>query len=367
MSSAKDGHNYAPSSSKPNRVVEPGEFVFAVAHLDHGHINGMTNGLLEAGATLKYVFEPNEQKRDAFRQAYADSGVQPADSLERILDDPEVKLVASAAVPNRRGPLGCRVMAAGKDYFTDKCPFTTLAQLADARESAARTGRKYLVYYSERVHVESAWYADELIRGGAIGEIVHMAITGPHRLNKAVRPEWFFRKEEYGGILTDICSHQFDQFLHYSRAQGGDILHARVENFANPDRPELEDFGEAVMRLDTGASCLSRVDWFTPDGLRGWGDGRTFLVGTKGVMEIRKYFDFGRSDEGNLIILADGESEQEIRVGGQVGFPFFGLLIQDCLERTENAMTQAHAFMAAELSLQAQAYADARRSPGPVT
>jgi len=361
MSSAKEGLSYAPSSSKPSRVVEPGEFVFAVAHLDHGHINGMTNGLLEAGATLKFVFEPDEARREAFLTQYSDCGVQVASSLEQILDDPEVQLVAAAAIPNRRGPLGCRVMEAGKDYFTDKCPFTSLEQLAAAREVATRTGQKYIVYYSERVHVEAAWYADELIQGGAIGEIVHMAVTGPHRLSKANRPEWFFDKEQYGGILTDICSHQFDQFLHYPRATGGEILHARVENFANPDKPGLEDFGEAVMKLNTGASCHSRVDWFTPDGLRSWGDGRSFFVGTKGVMEIRKYFDFGRGDEGNIIILANGESEQELRVEGQVGFPFFGQFIQDCLNRTENAMTQAHAFMAAELSLKAQALADRQR------
>ena len=36
------------------------------------------------------------------------------------------------------------------------------------------------------------------------------------------------------------------------------------------------------------------------------------------------------------------------------GYPFFGQLILDCLNRTENAMTQEHAFKAAELCLTAQ-------------
>lgn len=362
MSSAKEGLNYAPSSSKPSRVVEPEDFHFAAAHLDHGHIFGQVNGLLEAGGTLKYVYDPDPAKVENFLSTYPDSGVQVADSLATILDDPEIKLVAAAAVPNERGPLGCRVMEADKDYFTDKCPFTTLEQLEQARQVVAATNRKYLVYYSERVHVEAAWYVDDIIQSGAIGEIVHMAITGPHRLSKPGRPDWFFEKEKYGGILTDICSHQFDQFLHYTRATDGEILHARVENFANPDKPELEDFGEAVMKLNTGTSCHSRVDWHTPDGLRGWGDGRSFFVGTKGVIEVRKYFDFTRSDVGDRILMADGEGEREIECAGEVGFPFFGQLILDCLNRTENAMTQAHAFKAAELSLKAQAYADAKRT-----
>ncbi|TVR54565.1 MAG: gfo/Idh/MocA family oxidoreductase [Puniceicoccaceae bacterium] len=362
MTQKADGMTYAPSAAKPKPVVGPGDFVFAAAHLDHGHIHGQCQGLIEAGGSLKYVYDPDPKKVEAFRARFP--SVEAVDDLELILDDPAIHLVASAAVPCDRGPLGCRVMQAGKDYFTDKCPFTTLEQLEQARRTAAETGRKYMVYYSERLHVESAWYVDELIQGGAIGDIVHMAITGPHRLAKAGRPAWFFEKAKYGGILTDICSHQFDQFLHYSRAKDAEILHARVENFANPDVPELEDFGEAVLKLDRGASCISRVDWFTPAGLRSWGDGRSFFIGTKGYIEVRKYIDFCRDGAGELILLADGQGEQELRVAGKVGFPFFGQLILDCLNRTEKAMTQAHAFKTAELSLKAQAVADeARRGP----
>jgi predicted dehydrogenase len=357
----KDGLNYAPVGGRTAQVVKPGEFVFAVAHLDHGHIYGQCNGLLEAGATLKYVYDSDLQKVAAFLDKYRESGVKAAASLQQILDDPEVKLVVSAAVPCERGPLGCRVMAAGKDYFIDKCPFTSLEQLVQARKTVAATGRKYIVYYSERLHVESAWYADELIQGGAIGRLIHMAISGPHRLSKSQRPDWFFKKAQYGGIITDICSHQFDQFLHYARANDGEILHARVENFANPDQPEFEDFGEAVMKLDTGTSCISRVDWFTPDGLRSWGDGRSVFIGTKGYIEIRKYMDFGRDTGGDLILIADGNKEEIIDCKGKVGFPFFGQFILDCLNRTEVAMTQEHAFKAVELSMQAQELADRRR------
>ncbi|MDP0498208.1 MAG: Gfo/Idh/MocA family oxidoreductase [Verrucomicrobiota bacterium JB024] len=359
MAQQADGMNYAPTASKVEPVVKPGEFVFAAAHLDHGHIYGQCNGLTEAGAELRYVYDPDPAKVKAFVEKFPQA--KPVDCLERIFDDPEVKLVAAAAVPSERGPLGCRVMQAGRDYFTDKCPFTTLEQLEAARKVVAETGRKYMVYYSERVHVESAWYVDQLIQGGAIGDIVHMEIFGPHRLSKPTRPEWFFQKAKYGGILTDIASHQFDQFLHYTRSKGGDVLHARVDNMANADKPELEDLGEAVLKLDTGASCFSRVNWFTPDGMRGWGDGRSFITGTKGSIEIRKYFDIGRSNTGNLIFLADQQSDQMIEVDGKVGFPFFGQLILDFLNRTEHAMTQEHAFMASELSLKAQALADSRR------
>ncbi len=340
---------------KPRPVVKPGEFVFAAAHLDHGHIYGQCNGLLEAGADLRWVFDPDPAKVDAFRARHPQ--VRAARALDEILADPEVRLVAAAAVPCDRGPLGCRVMEAGKDYFTDKTPFTTIAQLEQAKAVAARTGRKYMVYFSERLHVECAVQAGTLVQGGAIGRVIQVLGLGPHRLNKASRPPWFFQREKYGGILCDIGSHQFEQFLFYSGASDATVSHAAVGNYANADTPEFEDFGEAVLLGNNGATNYVRVDWFTPDGLGTWGDGRTVILGTTGYIELRKYVNVGADPRGDHLILVDGHGEQLVNVAGRVGFPFFGELILDCLGRTERAMTQAHAFKAAELCLKAQAAA----------
>ncbi len=345
---------YAPRP-KPRPVVQPGEFVFAAAHLDHGHINGMCGALIEAGATLKWVYEPDAAKRDAFRKHFPQA--TPARSLDEILADPDVKLVAAAAVTSERGPLGCRVMAAGKDYFTDKAPFTTLEQLAQARAVVARSGRKYFVYFSERLHVESAMFATDLVSDGAIGRVVQVMGLGPHRLRKETRPDWFFQREKFGGILCDIGSHQFEQFLTYANASDARVVHAAVGNFANPDKPGFEDFGEATLVANNGASNQVRIDWYTPDGLGTWGDGRTFILGTKGYVELRKYVDVGREKTGNHVYIVDGRGEHHLAVSGQVGYRFFGEFILDCLNRTENAMTQAHAFTAAELCLKAQAAA----------
>lgn len=339
----------------PGAVVKPGEFVFAAAHFDHGHINGQCSALVAAGGTLKWMYEPDESKHAAFRRRYPE--IKVARSLDEILADPEVKLVTAAAVASERGAIGCKVMEAGKDYFTDKTPFTTFEQLAKAREVAARTGRKYMVYFSERLHVESAMFATDLVQAGAIGRVVQVVGLGPHRLGKAGRPAWFFEREKYGGILCDIGSHQFEQFLTYAGAKDAVVSSAAVGNFANPDKPELEDFGEATLVGDNGATNMIRVDWFTPGGLSTWGDGRTFILGTKGYVELRKYVDVARARAGNQVYVVDDKGEHHLDVGGKVGFRFFGDFILDCLNRTEKAMTQAHAFKAAELCLKAQAAA----------
>ncbi len=349
--------NYAPAPREQQLACEPGEFPFAVAYMDHGHIYGMAANLIQAGGNLVKIYEPDENKVGPLQARNPDAEVVA--DFQAILDDPAIRLVAAAAVPNLRGPIGVQVMESGKDYFTDKTPFTTLEQLAIAREVVARTGRKYAVCYSERLQNEAAEFAAELVRDGVIGEVVQVIGLGPHRLNKPSRPAWFFSKQQYGGIICDIGSHQAEQFLTYTGSTDADITMARVNNFANPDTPELEDFGEFSVIGSSGASGYSRMDWFTPEGLRTWGDGRTTILGTRGYIECRKYIDVAavEAQENNVYVVTD-TGEERHNVTGRIGFPFFPAFIKDCLERTEYAMTQVHCFKAAELCLRAQAMAD---------
>ncbi len=343
--------NFLPKE-KPGPVVKPGEFVFAAIALDHVHIIGMCEELVKAGAILKYVYDPNREKCENFSKYFQD--VKIADSEEEIFNDPDIKLIAGAAVPSERCALGLRVMEAGKDYFTDKCPMTTLKQLEMVRAKVKETGRKYMVYYSERLHSESAEFAGQLIKTGAIGDVIQVMGLGPHRLEEEKRPSWFFEKEKYGGILCDIGSHQIEQYLYYSGAKDATVVRSQVGNYNNPNHPELEDFGEAMLVGDNGTTNYFRVDWFTPDGLGTWGDGRTMILGTKGYIEIRKYIDVAVSKEQDHVILVNNNVEEKFDVEGKVGYPFFGQLILDCINRTENAMTQEHAFKAAELCIKAQ-------------
>jgi predicted dehydrogenase len=347
----KDGMNYAPQG-KPNAVVKAGEFTFAAIGLDHGHIYGMCNGLIEAGASLKWVFDPDLDKARAFAQTYPQ--VNLAFSEQEIWDDPEVRLIAAAAVPADRAALGMRAIDHGKDYFTDKTPFTTLEQLELARLKTAETGFKYMVYYSERLHVESAVFAGQLIREGAIGRVLQVIGLGPHRLNATTRPQWFFEHARYGGILCDIGSHQIEQFLYYAECKDAKVISSKVANYHHKAYPELEDFGDATLIGDNGATNYLRVDWLTPDGLGTWGDGRTIILGTDGYIEMRKYIDIARDPEGDQLYLVNQQGEQHFALHGKIGFPFFGELILDCLHRTDYAMTQEHAFKAAELCLIAQ-------------
>ena len=348
----KDGMNYAPKSGIVKKVVEENEFVFSAVSLKHGHIYGMTNGLIEAGATLKYVYDDDPELVKKFVSTYPQAII--ATSLEEVLNDTETKLIAAADVTNRRATLGALVMRHHKDYFTDKAPATTLNDIELIRKTVEETKQKYFVYYSERLHVEGSVFAGDLIKQGAIGKVIQVVGLGPHRLNKPTRPDWFFEKEKYGGILCDIGSHQIEQFLYFAGSDNATVISSKIANYNNPDYPELDDFGDCTLVCDNGVSCYFRVDWFTPDGLSTWGDGRLIIIGTEGYLEVRKYVDVSKDAKGDNVYLVNKDGEFYYNVNGKVGFPFFGEMILDCINRTEKSMTQEHIIKAAELAVIAQ-------------
>jgi predicted dehydrogenase len=341
-------------TTSPEPACDPGDFRVAAVGLDHNHIYGMCQGLVEAGASVEMVFDPDPDKVAAFRQRFPSAKV--VKSLSQALDSADVQMVACASIPGDRAEIAAQALDAGKDFFVDKPPLTTLAQLSSIRSAVESSKRKFFVYFGERLHSESAGAAGILIEQGAIGRVIQVLGLGPHRLNASARPDWFFKRDRYGGILCDIGSHQIEQFLYFSRSKDAEILSAAVANYHHPDTPELEDFGEASLVGDNGSSNYFRVDWFTPDGLSTWGDGRTIILGTDGYTELRKNVDIAR-DRRDQLYLVNAEGEFHFSIAGKMGFPFFNQLIRDCLDSTDSAMTQEHIFKSIELSLKAQSKA----------
>jgi predicted dehydrogenase len=322
---------------------------FGVVGINHGHIYGMTDMLLRAGAELVSFFAPEADLAAEFARRYPQA--TPARQMEEVLEEDSVQLVASAGISDERGPLGIRVMRHGKDFLSDKPAFTSLDVLQQARQVQRETGRIFAICYSERLLSKAMVRAGELVTAGAIGRPLQTVGLGPHRLDANSRPRWFFEKARYGGILVDIGAHQADHFLFFTGSTSAGVVCSQVGNLANPDEPGLEDFGDAVLRGD-GGSGYFRVDWFTPDGLAAWGDGRLTVLGTDGVVEVRKNLD-REGNPGSALFLADRAGQRYVDVS-DVDPPYGRQLLADIEERTETAMPQAHAFLAAELTLQAE-------------
>lgn len=327
-----------------------------VLGIDHGHIFGMLGHMQARGCTCDAMWSDGPAVTEAkFAQSFPE--IRRVEDRRRILDDPEIQMILISAVPEDRAGLAIEAMEAGKDVITDKPGCTTLDQLQALREVQARTGRIWSVNFSERFQVPAVTRADELVQAGAIGRVIQTLGIGPHKQNLGTRPAWFFDRKRYGGILTDIASHQVDQFLHFTGARDAEVTHAHVENTTAPQYPGFQDFGEMVLRAPEGHGYV-RVDWFTPDGLPTWGDGRLFIQGTDGFIELRKYTDIGQPHRTNTLYLVNGEENARIDCDNS-GLPYFDRLIADVQDRSETAMAQSHAFKVMELAITAQTKAEA--------
>jgi predicted dehydrogenase len=341
---------------------------FATIGLNHDHINGMTQLLLDAGAVLTWVFAEEADLLADYRQRFPQAKV--AQSQAQVLEDESVQLIISAAIPSQRSEVGIAAMRHGKDFMSDKPGFTTHAQLEEARRVQQETQRIYSINYSERFENRATQKAGELVHAGAVGQVVQTVGLGPHRRRFHTRPAWFFQREYFGGILIDIAAHQFDQYLHLTQvgsapeagaplsSRGADnveIVAAQVANFAHPQHAEFEDFGDVMLR-SPGCTGYIRVDWFTPDGLSAWGDTRLFVVGTEGTLEVRKNVDVMGRQGGNHLFLVNGEREQYVDCT-DVELLYGHRLLDDIVNRTQTAMGQEHCFRAMELALDAQAKA----------
>jgi len=326
---------------------------FAVIGINHPHIYGQVNLLLRAGAEFVSFYAQESDLIAQFASEYPQ--VRPARSVEEILEDEAIQLIVTAAIPNERASLGLAAMRHGKDVMSDKPGFTTLEQLAEVRRVQQETGRIYSICFSERLENAATVKAGELVQAGAIGQVVQTVGLGPHRIRLATRPDWFFRRKQYGGILTDIASHQVDQFLYFTGSTEAEVVAAQVANYKHPQYPELEDFGDITLRGNSGSGYI-RVDWYTPDGLSTWGDGRLTILGAEGYIELRKYCDIAGRPGGNHLFLVDQTGTHYLDCN-QVDLPYGRQLVDDILNRTETAMSQAHCFLASELALQAEAQA----------
>ncbi len=334
------------SASKPRHSIK-----FAVIGLDHAHIYSMTAALQRGGGELVAMYATDSQQIAQFRKRFGE--IRLARSEQEILDDESIQLIAAAPIPDLRAPLGIKAMRAGKDYFADKPAITTLEQLADVRRVSKETGRKFAIMYSERLEVRAAVHAGDLIRQGAIGRVIQTVNLAPHQINAPTRPAWFFDKARYGGILTDIGSHQADQFLFYTNSNKAQVVAAQTGNLAHPQHPHFEDFGD-MMIAGNGGTGYVRVDWFTPNGLGTWGDGRLFILGTEGYIELRKYINVASNlPGGNHLYIVDHKGARHIDCKN-IELPFGPQFVEDVVNRTETAQNQEQALLAAELVLTAQ-------------
>ena len=322
-----------------------------VIGIDHGHIFDMLDEMLKEGCTCDFFWtEDSPLTLKEFNKKYPN--IKRVENKSDILNNNKIDMVLISSIPKNRAGLSIEVLNSGKDVMVDKPGCTTLDQLEDLKRTVKKTGKIWSVNFSERFHVAAVAKAEQLVLEGKIGKVKQTMGTGPHRQGNYERPDWFYNRESYGGIITDIGSHQIHQFLVFTNSNEAKITHAMVENTTQKKFPGFQDFGEVNLSGNEGHGYI-RLDWFTPDALPTWGDGRLFILGDKGFIEIRKYTDLAKSDSGNHLYYANNEEVKHIDCG-DVKLPYFGNLISDVINRSETACSQELTFLTMELAIQAQ-------------
>jgi predicted dehydrogenase len=331
---------------------------FAVCGMSHDHIYGMVGAVQRGGGELVAAWGGEEDKLAAFKKRFPNAKIVA--TQDEILNDPSVQLVLTSQIPVERAGIAIRAMKQGKDVLSDKPGMTTLDQLAEIRKTIGETKRIYAILYSELLEVKAAVYAGILVRQGAIGKVIQTINIAPHQIVQhggdagggMARPEWFWHPDQYGGILCDIGSHQVDQFLYYTGSKQAEVVESQIANVRHPDHPRFQDFGDMVLRGDRGLGYV-RLDWFTPDGLGTWGDGRLFILGTDGYIEIRKYADVAVKHQGNNLFLVDNKQAMYVDCN-QMPLPFGPQFVADIVNRTHVAQDPDECLLAAQLVIEAQ-------------
>jgi predicted dehydrogenase len=328
---------------------------FAAIGLDHRHIYHLVGGFIEAGATCAgyWPHSTDERVLAGFRERFPE--LPAVTDRDALLHDAAVDVICTAAVPCERAALAVEAMRHGKDVVTDKPGVTSVDQLAAVRQAVRETKRIFSICFSERFVVPSTEVAAKLIADGAIGRVIQTVGLGPHRLNRAIRPAWFFDNKAFGGILVDIASHQIDQFLFFTGSPDAEVVASAVGHFGSHTGPAFQDFGEIVLR-SRHATGYIRVDWFTPDGLPTWGDGRLVVLGTEGTIELRKYLDIEGRPGTDHLFLADRRGTRHIDCSREP-LTYFRRFLDDVRDRTETAVPQEHVLTVCRLALEAQAKA----------
>ena len=327
----------------------------AVLGIDHGHRFDMLDEMIKEGCKCNHFWtEGSPLTLKEFNKKYPN--IKRSENKSEILKDNKIDMILISSIPKDRATLSIEALKSGKDVMVDKPGCTTLDQLDDLKRTVKETGKIWSVNFSERFHVAAVAKAEELVAEGKIGKVKQTMGIGPHRQGNYERPDWFYERESYGGIITDIGSHQIHQFLVFTNSKEANITNALVENTTKKQFPGFQDFGEINLTGNGGHGYI-RLDWFTPDALPTWGDGRLFILGDKGFIEIRKYTDLAKSGTGNHLYYANNEEVKYLDCS-DVKLPYFGNLINDVLNRTESACSQELTYLTMELAIKAQEIAE---------
>jgi predicted dehydrogenase len=185
--------------------------------------------------------------------------------------------IVSIGVPNHlHAPIGIAALASGKHVFCEK-PLAPTGDLAQAMVDAAVAADRVLeVAFNHRRRAD-VQYLHRYLDEHGIGRVYHARTSWRRRQGIPGLGSWFTNREMAGGgPMIDLGPHMLDIALHLmdeprvtsvSAVTYGELGRTgrggRQESASTGGTRtfEVEDFGSALLRLDTGGSIHLEASW----------------------------------------------------------------------------------------------------------
>ncbi|MFB4327114.1 Gfo/Idh/MocA family protein [Paenibacillus lautus] len=278
---------------------------FGIIGCQHAHIGMFIEEMLALGYECAGVYEPDNQ---TLARTLADRyGLELTGDRESMLADEGVGIIGCAAINDEKMDVIELCELHGKPVMIDKPAVTDRAGLIRLRGLLDRGRIEIGMMLTERFR-PSLHTVHRMIRAGELGDIIHISMRKPHRLNPETRPAWHFDRGQSGGIINDLFVHDFD-LLRWLTGREVETSSGYLAKHILPEYPTFYDAAGVQVFMAGGITAQLYADWHTPAGSWTWGDGRIFITGTRGIAEIRLEGDpLLSSDEVALVI-----TDQELR------------------------------------------------------
>lgn len=319
---------------------------FGIVGCQHAHIGIFIREMIQLGHRFAGIYEPEPDP--LARRLAEEFGVPLLPDRDALLGE-DVSVIGCAAVNADKIDVVEWCEQHGKHVMLDKPAVTDREGLDRLRAVIARGRIEIGMLLTERFR-GSLLAAKRLIDEGTLGEIVHMGMRKPHLLNAPQRPAWHFDKQRSGGIIVDLLIHDFD-LLRWLTGREIVAVDGFMARAAESPHPGFYDAAGVQAVMDDGATAQLYADWHTPQSSWTWGDGRLFVTGTRGTLELRLEGDPLLGGGEALLLTTDREPLRRVTELGTAP-----LITADFLSRMDgsaHALTHADLLAASEAAIAA--------------
>jgi predicted dehydrogenase len=203
------------------------------------------------------------------------------DDAEKMLDDFAPDAVSIGAVYAHNGRFVAAALRRGIAVVSDK---PIAATWEDLRLIESLSSKKTLLTEFNFRSQPEFRAARQAVQQGVIGTVILATAQKSYRFG--TRPDWYSRREDYGGTLLWVASHGIDA-IRFTTGRRVVRTFGRQGNLSRPQYGSMEEYTVSILDLEGGGNGVVHADFLRPQAAPTHGDDRLRVAGSAGVLEIR--------------------------------------------------------------------------------